>query len=266
MQEQISDSTFSPVGINKDSTISQALLYIESRQPSGFQFNPSLNSRNLSRDILPDWYFILILLVLTGIAWARIIYGKFLNSILISAFSYQSASKLYRERNVIQKRFSLGLDLLYLITASLFVFLLDHYFSPGLFESNEILFVIEVLLFLLFLILLRIIVMRLIAFIFRRTALFQEFLYHYFIFNKVTGMLLIPLLIAIPYTQGIIQEIIVYTGISAVLAMQIFRLYRVIIFVLKNVVLLFYLILYLCILEILPVLVVIKLLLSLAQV
>ncbi len=62
------------------------------------------------------------------------------------------------------------------------------------------------------------------------------------------------------------QQVLIFSGVSLVIAVYLIRLFRVIIYVIKNVVLFFYLILYLCTLEILPLLVVIKVLLSLAQV
>jgi hypothetical protein len=262
MQEQTRDSIVTEPGVIQDSISLQPSLFLESRFSSDHKFHNSFYSKDIPRESIPDWYFFIIVLIIVGIAWIRMIHGKFLNSLFVSAYSYQAASKVFKEQSVVQKRFSLGLMLLYLINTSLFIFLLNRFFSPGIFESNEVFFVPEVFLFLLFLILLRIIIMRSIAFIFKQSELFLELLYHYFIFNKVLGILLIPFLITIPYTQEITQEIIVYTGILLVFVLQFVRLIRVAIFVMKNVVLLFYLILYLCILELLPVLVLIKLLLS----
>lgn len=266
MLDQIRDSLITDEGIAYDSISLKQPLFIETKPANLPIFQENLYSTNLSRESIPDWYFILILLVISSIAWARLVYGKFLNSIWISAYSYQTASKIYKEQSIVQKRFSLGLDLLYLINTSLFLYLLNRFFAPGIFEPDDVLFVFKAFLFLCLLVFLRIIVMRLTAYIFERSELFLAFLYHYFIFNKVLGMVLIPFLIAIPYTQDTIQEILIYTGVGIVSAIHIIRLFRVVVYVINNVVLLFYLILYLCILEILPVLVVIKLLLSLAQV
>jgi len=165
-----------------------------------------------------------------------------------------------------QKRVGLGLDLLYLVNASLFLYLINQYFSFLIDDLHAYQFVLFSFAILSILILIRLLIMRLTAIIFERSELFLGFLYHYFIYSKVIGMVLIPFLIAIPYTSGNLQEVIVYTGIVMILAVQFIRLIRASVYVLKNVIFLFYLILYLCVLEILPVLVVIKLLLSLAQV
>jgi hypothetical protein len=266
MQDQVRDSLVAIEGIAYDSVILPKPLFLETRSYSSPGFRENLYSTNLTKDSIPDWYFIAILLVISGIAWARIGFGKFLNLVWISAYSYQIATKVYNEQSVVQKRFSLSLDLLYLINASLFLFLLNRYFAPVIFKTNDVVFVFQAFSGLSFLVLLRILVMRLTAYIFERSELFLGFLYHFFIFNKVLGMLLIPFLLAIPYTKGDVQEMLIYAGVSIVIMVYIFRLVRASVYVLKNVILLFYLILYLCILEILPLLVVFKLLLSLEKV
>jgi hypothetical protein len=266
MQDQLRDSLLIHKGIAYDSINSMLPVFIETTSSSPSSFADNYYSRNLSRKSIPDWYFLIILLVISCIAWARVIYGKHLSSIWFSSSSYQNATKVYKEQSAVQKRFGLGLDFLYLVNLSLFLYLLNRFFALAIFKADDIVFVLLAFLFLSFLVFIRIFVMRLTAYIFERSELFLEFLYHFFIFNKVMGLVLIPFLLTIPYTQGQLHKILVYTGIFIVFVIHLFRLFRIAVFVLKNVVLFFYLILYLCILEILPVLVVIKLLLFLAQV
>jgi len=265
MQYPVSDSVIFSESPASDSSGSRQPVFIESFPPHE-EFRDNFHSENLAGISFPDWYFIIILIILSSLAWARIMYGKFLNSTWASAYSYQLADKAYTESGVVQRRFGFGLDLLYLLNMSLFLNLLNLFFLPGFIASDGIQFLIQAFLILSLLVLFRLFIMRLTGFIFERSELFKGFLYHYFLYNKVIGMILIPFLFAIPYTQGKLQETLIFTGISMIILVQFFRMFRVSVYVLKNVVLLFYLILYLCILEILPVLVIIKLILSLAQV
>jgi hypothetical protein len=266
MQDQIRDSIYTSEGFSGDSMKLNPQVFIETRSDGSSNFGESFYSKEITRSPFPDWYFILILLILVGIAWLRIVYGKFLNLVFVSAFSFQTAAKTYKEQSVVQRRFGLGLDFLYLISGSLFLFLLNNYLKPGVFQSDGIFIVFQAFTFLFCLILLRIIVMRITAFVFERNELFKGFLYHFFIYNKVIGLILLPFLVAIPYTSGSLQQGLIYSGVSLVIVVYIIRLFRAIVYVIKNVVLFFYLILYLCTLEILPLVVVIKVLLSLAQV
>ena len=266
MQEQIRDSVSDVGGVTFGSSRMKQSVFIETKpsQLSGFREN--FYSKEVTRQSIPDWYFIIIILAFSSIAWARIVYGKFFNSLWLSAYSYQIATKSYREQGVVHKKFGIGLDFLYLISGSLFFYLLNLFLFPGSLFSKGIIFVFQAFLVLSFLIFIRVIIMRLTAHIFVQSELFLGFLYHYFLYNKVIGIVILPFLLAVPYTNGILQEILMFTGISMIIAVYILRLIRAATYVFKNVVLLFYLILYLCILEILPILVVIKIVLSLTQV
>jgi len=266
MQDQPRDSTFSIVGLNADSIpVDQPVLF-ETQVSHSYFDKGDFRSSTIAEKIFPDWYFILLILILAGIAWARIAYGRFLNLIWISAYSFQFASKTQNEQSVVQKRFGLAMDLLYLINGSLFLFLLNLYFAPGFLPESGIIVVLISFLLLLSLLLFRVLVMRFTAYLFKRTELFKGFLYHFFIYNKVIGMVITPFLIAIPYAEGVLKETLIFTGIALIVLNQLMRLFRAAVYVFKNVILFFYLILYLCTLEILPLLVVIKVLLSLAQV
>lgn len=260
MQDPIVDSvnaidvtTYDPISLQKP-------VYIETKPSHTTEFTKGLYSTDITKESIPDWYFIVIIIILSALASARIFYGKFLHSVWVSFYSFQLAGKTNKDRGIVQRRFGIGLDLLYLVNASLFLYLLNSYFDPGIIETEGAWFVLLSFAVLTTLIFLRILTMRLISFLFQQSELFLGFLYHYFIFSKVTGMVLLPFLIAIPYTHGKIQEALIFTGISLIILIQIMRLFRVAFYVIKNVVLLYYLILYLCILEILPVLVIIKIL------
>lgn len=266
MANQLIDSVITPEAVTIDSLSIKNHVFTETSPLGLNNFPEGYFSKNLTRNTTPDWYFILVILVLSFVAWIKTVFGKFLFSLWAPSYSYQIASKTFKDRGLIQKRFDYGFDLLYLINASLFLYLLNRYFNPGILKSSGFTFVIQAFFVLLALIFLRTAIMRSIGFIFNRKELYFGFLYHFFLYNRVLGMLLIPFLIAIPYTTGNLQEIIVFTGISLIIIVYIMRLLRVTIYILRNVVLFFYLILYLCILEILPVLVIIKIIVSLAQV
>lgn len=252
--------------IANDSVDQRPILFQEGRSVPVYEIKGNLYSHGYDRSNIPDIYFITVILVVATLAWFRVFYGKFLNSVWLSAFSYQGATKIYKDQSIIQRRFGNSLDLLYLINGSLFIYILSRYFGSGIFGIDDFSIIWFSFLVLFALTLLRILVMRTMGLIFERQELYKSFLYHFFIYHKVLGMVIVPFLILIPYSEGIIQRTLVFTGISFVIIIFLIRLFRSIIFMLKNVVLLFYLILYLCTLEILPILVVLKLLISLAQV
>ena len=98
----------------------------------------------------------------------------------------------------------------------------------------------------------RIVLVNLSGFLFNRTRVFHEYLYNMFIFNKLLGITILPLLLFMVYTTGLVQEIfhwLVLVTVSLIVAM---RLIRGAVFSFKKEVLLFYMFLYLCALEIVP--------------
>lgn len=225
--------------------------------------NDDYRSSDINRTRMDDWYFVIIIVILILMAWIRIMYDKFLIVLFESSYNYLLASKTFKERNIVRKRFDLILDVLYILNGALFILLLYRFFERELpVTGNFKIFIMSVIL-LVSIMIYRNIIMRITGFIFNRITLFSECLYHYFIYNKIIGIGLLPFIIFIPYTKDLIHEILIITALSMVGLLYIMRFIRLIIFTSKNVVLYFYLILYLCTLEILPVLVIIKIILSL---
>jgi hypothetical protein len=249
--------------VKKTDSVEQQQFITEQKVIVSLHNDNSFISRNISSDRFPDWYFILIISVLFTFAWIRIVYSRFLTTLFESSYNYLLASKIFKERGVVQKRVGMTFNLIYQINGSLFLFLLFHFFKWNPLGLNDFALFSTSFGFLSCLMLIRIITMRVIGHIFDRFSLFSEFLYNFYIYNKLLGLVLLPFLLSIPYTQGILHVILIYTALFVIGVVYLMRLIRIIIFTFKNVILLFYLILYLCTLEILPVLVIIKLILSL---
>lgn len=216
-------------------------------------------------DQIPDWFFYFLIALLLILAWIRIVYTKFLTEFLAAPINYQLSLRIHREAGIVRKRVGYTLNLIYLISGGLYLFLLCNFFGfyPYGFEGKELLLFCGGIL--LALIVIRTGLMGITAIIFNQRALFYELAHHFYLYNKALGLILIPFLLLIPYTEEYIQQLFVYMSITVAGLVYIIRLIRIIIFIFRNVVLLFYLFLYLCILEILPVLVIIRLIMSLEQ-
>jgi hypothetical protein len=211
------------------------------------------------------WYFFILISLIIIVAWIKIIYTKFLNDFFTSALNYQIARKIYNETGIVRKRVGITLDILYLVSGSLFLFAVSEFFNITPFNFSGIRILYLSFIVLLSFIVFRLLIMRLVSVIFHQKRIISEFLHHFYLYNKILGLLLIPFLFLIPYTEGVLQQVSVYVGFILILAVYLYRVFRIIVFLFKNAVFIFYLILYLCVLEILPFLVIIKFLLSLEQ-
>jgi hypothetical protein len=249
--------------IGKTDSIQQLPFIKEIKVPSRDWYSDSFFSRNINTDHLGDWYFILIIGILVLVAWIRMVYYKYLIRLFESSYNFHLASKIYNERGIIHKRIGYIFDLIYLVNGALFLLLIFRFFRWNFLKINDFEIFSASFAFLFTLIFIRNAIMRFIGHFFNRNSLFSEFLYHFYIYTKIIGIVLLPFVLAISYTGDPLNKILIYSALSVIAILYLLRLIRVVLFTIKNVLLLFYLILYLCTLEILPLFVIIKLIISL---
>ncbi|MBM3420280.1 MAG: DUF4271 domain-containing protein [Bacteroidetes bacterium] len=91
---------------------------------------------------------------------------------------------------------------------------------------------------------------------------FSEYLNSIYILYRALGLSVIPVSIAVSYVPGLPHEVLITTGIIIILLLFIFRIIRLLVIFLQSGVSIFYFILYLCALEILPGAILIKVLSS----
>lgn len=206
----------------------------------------------------PDWIVGILLISLIVVAWIRIFYNKYLASAFTGLLLYQHGKNLFRERNLHYQRFSLGMNTLFSITAGLFLYLVHDYFSPGFpwlkgFPGFLLLAAVVMLVFFI-----RSVICRLTGFIARAGDLFAEYMHTIMMINKVLGLVLLPLVIGLPYLPGFLVPYLIYGGLGLFLFAYLVRIYKGLQIFTLNRFSIFWMILYLCALEILPYLMIYK--------
>lgn len=220
-------------------------------------------SENLNLDLNPDWIFYFAIGMIALFAWIKLIYTRFTFDIFGATVNYQLSLRLFNNANIVQKRISLIFSGLYFLSLSVYLFLIFEIFeySPADLQNFKLIF--SLFGFLLALNLFRTTYFRLTGLVFNREKLFQEATFHNSLFNKLTGIISLPFILIIGYVSEIYLDIVVYFSLLLLIFINILRIIRGIKFVMKNVISYFYFILYLCSLEILPILVILKVLHSL---
>ncbi len=249
--------------INADKESKTDGIYNGGNTISVTHFSKQAYLNNMIMDKTPDWFFFIIIVAVLSLAWVKLIYTKFVFDFISSVFNYNISVKIYNEAGIVRKRVGYYLNILYLLTGSLYLFAISRYFDYSPFELRNM-----QLFFLCFCILFgfifyRILITKIISFIFLKEGLFSEFIHHFYVYNKLLGLVLLPFLLLIPYSNESLQQIFVYLSFAIITSLYILRIFRIITFIFKKEVLLFYLFLYLCTLEILPVLVITRIFLSL---
>jgi len=211
-----------------------------------------------------DWMVGILLFALVLFAIIRFSFSKFLSRVIASIFNYQVTNNLFLEKNLRNIRGSIFLNSLFFINISLFLiqyyeeaiggnlpkvnFLLFLYFLTGvlIIYTAKFLFIMSI------------------GKIFRTLKESREYLHTVFIYNKNLGVFLLPITLSVPFISEYAISLLLYSGLIIAFGFYILRLIRGLQILIRKHVSIFYMILYLCALEILPLMMIYKLLESFA--
>ena len=209
------------------------------------------------------WLMIVLVAVLLLFAFTRMYFKSKIKNYSKAVLSYQSFNKMYKEQNTINLRLGSVLSLIYNISLSLILYYSIHSFHMlNEIQSGIISYLIIfgiVIAFSLFFISIN----KLIAFLFEKYNLINEIVYNYLFSNRFLGLVLLPIALMYPYLPDFLAKILLPSTWGIIVLSFIFRWFRGIIISFKYRVSYLYMILYLCTLEIIPLMFFVKEILSL---
>jgi len=213
------------------------------------------------------WYFWSILAIVSYLAWTRFKNAKFINQTMNAVWDNHLANRMFREKNERISTFILKMLLVYYLTAGLFCYQALHYFSgdtvtlPGLVLFLVFSFSLAVIHAI------KIVVLRIVGHVFDRGKLTQEYIHNVNLSYITTGIILLPVVLAIPYLNAyVIPEFaLIVCGISIYYLAFLQRLLRGVIISIQQNVSILYIFLYLCALEIIPLALVVKLIFDVSK-
>lgn len=201
-----------------------------------------------------DWLIFLIVLLALLLAWIRIYYNKVIIRTFESTINQQSARKLIDEKSNILQKASAFLTGLYVLSSGLFIFELINFFHINIFgiKGFELFILCTISVFILFIF--KSFFYWITGVLIKAERESYEFISNGNIFYKSVGIILLPLVSAIPYVPDYVAKILLYSGIALFIASFIMRVIRGFVVSFRFRLSLFYSFLYFCALEILPVL------------
>ncbi|MCX6247131.1 MAG: DUF4271 domain-containing protein [Bacteroidetes bacterium] len=206
----------------------------------------------------PDWILGILLLSFVLLAWVQVFYPRRLRQVMMAPYSRRFLSQLVRDGDLFSERIALAAGFIYVTTTSLFIFELFR-ITP---ESTNSIFPQGFLMFALISIcilgfwILKIGLIRFLSFIFRTRQTTREYILNILIFNIVTGLFVLPFLVLTIYLKS---DIFLWICIIIFILFFFFRFARG--FLIGISITKFswlFLFVYLCSLEILPLVVLIK--------
>jgi hypothetical protein len=246
-----------------DTTIDgQSIIYKEKPEIRSFFTGHLLKANRIQLHTVnqyqPDWILALLIFCFILQAWVQFVYRKRFRQLVLAPFSKRFLNQLVRDGNLFNERLSLALGIIYFISIALMIYevndlLLEGQIPPPLKEFSFYL-VIMLSLFLFWII--KVSGIRLLGMVFKTENTTGMYLLNVLVINIITGMVLIPLLVLVIYMKSVFLLHITLIIIILSLLFLFVRGFLIGLSLTKFSYL--FLFVYLCTLEILPLIILIK--------
>jgi len=215
-----------------------------------------------SQKLQLNWTLVIGLVSILLLLSLKKYYQKFISQVATTLVNFQMAEKMLREKNIVVRRAFFMLNLNYILILSLFLLTLTIYWefriSNNYIQDYFILVGIVVVV-----VLLRIIIFYAAGFLFGTNQAMIEHIHISFLVNKNLGLIMLPLVFIILYTTPEASEITIYLCLGLLILATFYKIFRGFQIIIRNGVFIFYAFLYLCTLELLPLVLGSKLIISL---
>ena len=211
-----------------------------------------------------DWWITAVLFSsFTMLVVLRVFDYRRLLQLMNGMIRQSSVALLYREDYALTGRVSIMLLLNYLFTFSLFTWQALRFFgvqAEGIGSFGLIILLVIAAYFI------KILGIRILGSVFEVRESASEYSYNILLFNKMSGLILFPVVLLVAFARQIPEEFLIWAGIVSLLIFLLYRMLRALLIGLSSSsVSFFYIILYLCTLEMLPFVVMIKVFVGLIQ-
>ncbi len=209
------------------------------------------------------WFLFILLFLFATLGWFKYNFNRYLGQVLNGTVSYQVSQRLYRDQNVLFLRVSGMLNVFFIFTIAIFLYQIARYFNLLNYAINGLWIYLLIALAFGTLFFLRQVSLRFIGFLFDKNDAFSEYLHNTQLYNKSMALLLLPLILGAAYMPVGLQSVFIFSGITLSILLFVLKIFRGSQIIIRNDVLILYWILYLCTLEILPLIIIYRYLLSL---
>lgn len=203
---------------------------------------------------LPNWLFAFAFVFLSVLALVRVKYWKYVAGIFEGVIYGHAGEKLFRDRNIPFLRVSSILDFLFFGSTSVIIYLYAQQLSLQMLEGINKLLIFGAIVGVLFIFrFFRFITHRLLAMLTDSRSFFLEIYHHGALYPRALAVVSVPLAFFVAYSNPSVTSVLFYIYALLVVFMLFLRLFRFAYVFIKKGFSLFYFVLYLCALEIPPV-------------
>lgn len=206
-----------------------------------------------------DWFIAVLTISVLVAGLSRLFWRRYMNNILQSVV-YKSTMGKLDVHNVSNFYPSFVLGSLFFFNSSVFIYQVLAIDNRQLLTFNSWGIIPIVLIFLLTLFSLKVLAYRLVGHIFETKIQVREYLMGSSVMSKAFALLIIPVIVMIPFVDSTLQALFVKGGFGLFILLYLIQLARGVRIILSNTFSVYYIILYLCALEILPLTILFKVL------
>jgi len=209
--------------------------------------------KNIREFINTDWILVVVLMILLVYVIINVKDPKYLRSVVKGIGNFNFLKKLTISSNIDSNKSSYLLYFVFCLNLSFFIFYCQLQWSIKPLANTNFLQYIYIITFLIAFLVIKFCLLKLGGNIFGLTRIINKHIIVQYIYNQWLGLVLLPFICIIPFINKELKEIILYLGIFCISMVVILRFIRGIKILIEKQFSIFYLILYLCALEILPV-------------
>lgn len=207
------------------------------------------------------WVPGVFLLSLMVIVWSRVSHNNKLDRVFKSFFNIREFYQVVREEFAMTNSLSIALMILFALLQSIFLYQLNVFYQIIPLSNAPVLFYFKIVIGVALFFVLKLLLVRLVGFVFYgRSEVTVDVLYNLFIMNKMSAFLLIPITLSMAYLTLFGTQTVIYAGALILLLIYIYRLFRLFVITMNGAKFSkIYFFMYICSLEILPFVVIFKL-------
>ncbi|SHF59435.1 protein of unknown function [Mariniphaga anaerophila] len=206
-----------------------------------------------------DWLTILLLIALVLFASVKKTWNKYIENLFHSVVNYSTSIRMFQEKNTSVLQGAFQLDILFYLVFSAFAFQLLVFFSIDLPFENFQLFLFSAGLVIVYFFAKKLIY-RLVGFTIEKTGETGEYLFNMNNFTRIAGVILFPVVTIIAFYPFNNIELPVTIGVILIALIYFLLIIRGFVILLKKQFSIFYLFLYFCTLEFVPLVLLYKIL------
>ncbi len=249
--------------INKSqySSVNFSHAKIASNKNVSIQKNEQNNYKNsLLQFQFTDSLFFILLILAAIIAYVKISGKKYYQRIFNSITSFAYSNSFIREKNLAYTLYNWLLTAVFIVSSSILLLIISDFFSlTPLFEGNWQRLASNFLFIIVFL-LIHTLCYYVLGIISDRTEIFSKYIFFFFNLLRIGGTISVFLLFGAVFTENTIHTAFLMLILAVIIIAYFLRFFRIISLFFENQFSLYYLILYFCALEIMPILLIYKIL------